>query len=222
MAQIVAGRAAARRAMGRDHARAVAHTAGFNVAMMLAGSVGGLFLARVLGPTRRGDLVTILLWPAMIGSAASVGITQSTCYWVSRRPGHARSIISTAALAAVAMGLTVTLLGPWIAALIGRSAEVRRDLAVVLALTPVFIAGGVWMATLQSAAISQWNWARVTQPVLYLIGVVCLWAFGILSLDGVVAVFAAALVVQTSVSVLMVRRTVGRHSRPSLSLVGPL
>ena len=39
--------------------RATAGTAGVNIAIMLLGSVGGLFLARTLGPTHRGDLVTI-------------------------------------------------------------------------------------------------------------------------------------------------------------------
>ena len=60
------------RVASRPHARAVAGTAGANVAITLIGSLGGLFIARVLGPTRRGDLVIILQWPAIIGTMAGI------------------------------------------------------------------------------------------------------------------------------------------------------
>src|SRR5438132_62594 len=128
LAQVAAGAEAARRAMRRPQARAVAGTAGVNVGIMLVGSVGGLFIASVLGPTQRGDLVVIMQWPATIGAVVSLGITQSTCYWISKRPEKARAFMSTAVAASLATGLLVAALSPWLAALIARNSEVARDL----------------------------------------------------------------------------------------------
>jgi O-antigen/teichoic acid export membrane protein len=221
-ARIAAGTKAARSAMRGPQARAVAGTAGTSVAIMLVGSVGGLFLARVLGPTHRGDLVAILQWPATIGMVVSLGITQSTCYWISRRPDQATAFMSTAVAASLATGLVVAALGPWIAGLITRNPEVARDLALVLALTPAYIAGGAWMSALQATRISSWNVTRAIQPLVYLLGVVSLWGLGNLTLGGVVAAFAVSLIAQTICSFVVARRVVGHHSRPDWSLLSPL
>jgi O-antigen/teichoic acid export membrane protein len=211
-----------RNLMRHAQVRATAGTAGVNIAVMLIGSVGGLFLARALGPTHRGDLVAILQWPMMIGSVASLGITQSTCYWISRRPDKSIPLMSTAIAASLATGVVIAALGPWLAAVIGRNAEVRSDLALVLALTPVYIAGGVWISTLQATSIWKWNLTRALQPLVYLVAVVSLWALGKLTLITVVAAFAISVAGQALCAAIVARRMIGRHTRPDLSLLGPL
>ena len=195
---------------------------GVNIAIMLIGSVGGLFLARALGPTHRGDLVAILQWPAMIGSVVSLGITQSTCYWISRRPDKSVQLMSTAAAASLATGVVIAALAPWLAAVIGRNAEVRSDLALVLALTPVYIAGGVWISALQATSIWKWNLTRALQPLIYLVTVVGLWTIGKLTLITVVVAFAISLTGQTLFAAIVARRVIGRHTWPDLSLLVPL
>jgi len=221
-AQVAGGRTEMANLLRHTQVRATASTAGVNIAIMLAGSVGGLFLARALGPTHRGDLVTILQWPAMIGAVVSLGITQSTCYWISRRPDRSIPLMSTAVAASLLTGVVVAALGPWLAAVIGRNAEVRNDLALVLALTPVYITGGVWMSALQATSIPRWNLTRTLQPLVYLIAVVGLWTIGKLTLITVVAAFAISLVGQALYAAFVARRLVGRHSRPDGSLLGPL
>ena len=202
--------------------RATAGTAGINIAIMVMGSIGGLLLARALGPTHRGDLVTILQWPAMIGAVVSVGITQSACYWISRRPEKAIPLMSTAVAASLVTGLLVAAFAPFIASLIGRNAEVRNDLALVLALTPVYITGGVWMASLQATSISRWNMTRVLQPLAYLVAVVALWNFGKLTLITVVIAFGTTLLAQTICAAIVARTVIGGHSKPDGSLLRPL
>jgi O-antigen/teichoic acid export membrane protein len=202
--------------------RATAGTAGVNIATVVAGSVGGLVLARALGPTHRGELVTILLWPIAIGSLASFGIAQSTVYWVSRSHTKSIPIISTAVAGSLIAGLLIAALGPWIADLIARNQEVRLDLALVLALTPFYITGGVWAAALQATSIARWNVMRCLQPIIYLAAVLILWGLGRLSLSTVVAAFAISLISQTLYAAIAVRRTVGPHSRPHANLLAPL
>jgi O-antigen/teichoic acid export membrane protein len=206
----------------RPQAQVLGQTAGLNVATTLLGSLGGLLLARVLGPTHRGDLVTILLWPAVIGSVASLGITQSTCYWVSRRPSKSAAIVSTAIMLSLITGVGVAVCAPWISTLIGRNGEVRTDLTFILIFSPIYIAGGTWMSTLQATSMSKWNLSRAIQPSLYLLGVGSLWALGALTLGSAVIIFAVSLTAQTAYSAVMARRIVGRHRGMDASLIRPL
>jgi O-antigen/teichoic acid export membrane protein len=208
--------------MRRPQVRSVAVTATLNVVTMLAGSMGGLILARTLGPTQRGDLVTILLWPAMIGGIVSLGITQATCYWASKQPELAADYMSTGVVASLLTGLIVAGSGPWIAELIGRNGEVRRYLTLVLALTPLYITGGVWISALQATRISMWNLARTMQPFLYLAGLLCLWMLGRLTIGTAVIVYAASLLIQIAFSIMVARRVVGRGLRPKRFLLRPL
>lgn len=211
-----------KRVSSRPHARSVAGTAGANIASTLIGSLGGLLLARVLGPTHRGDLVTILVWPAMTASIASLGIDQATCYWMSKRPREGRAIMSTAVIAGLLTGLVIAVAGPWIASAIGRNDQVVRSLTFLFALSPLYIASGVWLSALQATSIIRWNVARLTQPLVYLAGVLCFWGTGALTLTGAVGAFAGSLVVQSLYSLMSARREVGHHCRPELGLLRPL
>jgi O-antigen/teichoic acid export membrane protein len=58
--------------------------------------------------------------------------------------------------------------------------------------------------------------------VLYLLGIIVLWAVGKLTLTGVVAAFAVSLIAQTGYSAVVAIRLVGRQSRPDRSLIAPL
>jgi O-antigen/teichoic acid export membrane protein len=221
-AQVAGGRTEVANLLSHTLFRAAAGTAGVNIAIMLAGSIGGLLLARALGPTQRGDLVTILQWPATIGALASFGITQSTVYWVSRSRNRSVPVMSTAVAASLVTGLLIAGLSPWIAGLVARNSDVRTDLAIVLALTPIYITGGVWAAALQATSISRWNVTRSMQPILYLVSVLVLWGLGRLTLVTVVGAFAVSLIAQTSYAAIAARRTIGPHGRPEATLLAPL
>jgi hypothetical protein len=78
---------------------------------------------------------------------------------------------------------------------IGRSDEVVTLLTWMFVLSPLYIAGGIWMSALQATNIAKWNVARLLQPVLYLIGMVSLWLGGIFNLTSVVILFGVSLAV---------------------------
>jgi O-antigen/teichoic acid export membrane protein len=158
----------------------------------------------------------------MIGSIASVGVTQATCYWVAKRPREARSMMWTAVAVALLTGLVLAVAGPWMASAIGRNDQVVRLLTYVFALSPLYIAGGVWLSALQATNIAWWNVAGLTQPLLYLSGVVCLWRVGALTLLGVVGIYALSLVSQSLCSSILARREVGHYRRPEVRLLRPL
>ena len=206
----------------RQHFREIATTVAANIIISAIGSLGGILLARFLGPTQRGNLAIILQWPAMVGSLASLGITQSTCYFVSKMRNISRNIVATAAMCALVTGLVVALIGPFISFGIGRDKEVIYLLIFVFLLSPIYISGGVWQSALQSIRITTWNVARLIQPTLYLLCIMIFWTLGRLTLLEVVSSFAISLIFQTVFSFWSTRETIGKRGRVQRGLIKKL
>lgn len=60
-----------------------------NVGVQIAGIVGGIALARYLGPSARGDLAAVVVWTNAINSIFFVGLDQAYVYGAAReRPGN--------------------------------------------------------------------------------------------------------------------------------------
>ena len=201
---------------------AIATTAGTNILAVLLGSVGGIILARTLGPAARGDLVVVFQWSAVLSTLACLGITHSTCYWVSRRRADAGAILSTATAGGLASGAALALLGLIIGPYIGRTASVDRALQAMLLLSPIFIVTGIWTSTLQAVHVRRWNIARSIQPICYFGFISALALFG--SLTFTTAVVSIGLGVCSSLfAVAMLRGTgLGALERPRWDLARPL
>lgn len=195
--------------------RDVRSTAGVNVAATLLASVGGIVLARQLGATDRGGLVTVLLWPAVAGSLASLGLTQATCYFLARRRSAGAAIMAAAARAALLTGVVVAIAGFIVAPLIGRTETVTVMMRLAFAFSPIFIAGGVWMSALQAVAIASWNRARIVQPVTYFVLVAGLAIVHRLTVTTATIAFCCALLLQGAYARVRAGMDVdGRESAP--------
>jgi O-antigen/teichoic acid export membrane protein len=73
-----------------DVSRRVASTAAYNVAIVAAGSLSGLIIARYLGPTKRGDYAAVTTWFAAVATIAEFGQPAAICYYISSEPARAR------------------------------------------------------------------------------------------------------------------------------------
>lgn len=184
------------RRFGRASARHVASTVTVNLSTTLVASAGGVLLARNLGPTDRGSLVVIVLWPAVVAMFASVGVLQATCYWISRRPDEGIAIMQRAVRVAVLTGTVIGVVGYFTAPLLGRTDSVTTMLRIVLAFSPAFIGGGVWISSLQAVDIRLWNRSRVVQPMLYFACILGLVISGSLTLRSATAVVCGSVVIQ--------------------------
>lgn len=180
--------------------RDVTSTAGANLGTALLTSVGGVFLARQLGSADRGHLVTVLQWPALFGSLASFGLTQATCYRVSQRPHEGDAVVRTAVRAALVTGLLVAVAGIPVASLLADTRTVEKLLRLVFVVSPLFIAGGVWMSSLQATDIREWNRSRIVQPVFYFAGICLMALSGRLTLTAAAVVFCLSLMAQATVA----------------------
>ena len=170
--------------------RAVAATAGVNVVIASIGGIGGVLLARKLGPSDRGGLVVIMQWPAVLSTMVSLGITHSTCYWVARRRQDAPAIMGTATIGGVMSGLVVAVGGFMLAPYVGRTNGVDHSLRLVFLLSPVYIVAGIWASALQAASVTKWNVVRSIQPATYFVAVVALMLFDELTLVHAAQAFA--------------------------------
>ncbi|HUQ63759.1 MAG TPA: oligosaccharide flippase family protein [Acidimicrobiales bacterium] len=200
----------------------VAGTAGSNVAMALLGSVGGILLARGLGPAQRGDLAIIVVWPTVVGTMATIGLPQAITYWLARRPPKSRQFLSTATLGLVVLGVLVAAGGFALAPFISSSPSVEDAFRIVFLLTPIVFASTGWTSALQATTPFRWNMARLSQSVVYFVAVALLLAADRLSFQSAVVAFVLSLLTQAVVAGLYSRLTIGRAVRPESELFRPL
>lgn len=57
--------------------------------------ISGVLLARGLGPTSRGLLALLLLWPIVLFQIGSLGLPVASAYFIARYPTSARAIVGT-------------------------------------------------------------------------------------------------------------------------------
>jgi O-antigen/teichoic acid export membrane protein len=70
-------------------------------AIQLVQAVIGVILARILGPSDRGELAAVILWPMLITTIGSLGISQSATYHASQAKHIGGVVGSTLAIVAV-------------------------------------------------------------------------------------------------------------------------
>src|SRR5712691_7326914 len=103
-------------------ARRIAGYAGVSFATSLAmqalGLISGTLLARLLGPTGRGELAAVLLWPGILTVVGSVGLTDAMVYVTAREPGRQRAVFATGALIALVQSAALMIAGHFLLPLV--------------------------------------------------------------------------------------------------------
>jgi len=213
----------------RDAALAVA--TGFAVQSVLV--VTGPLLARMLGPSGRGYLAALILWPLVITQLGNLGIPSALTYSVARDPstskGLARLGLSFALPQAV---LLIALQALWLLLILhGDPAEVRTAGWLTLALVPAMLAQQYGLALLQGhLRLRLFNGLRLLPWLLYAIGVAALFVVDDHAIVAIVAALLAAFWVSGSTALICgircsrggARPTVGRRFLVSFGMRGLL
>ena len=149
--------------------RLVGRTGSVNLATALSAAVNGVLLARLLGPSGRGDYAAVTSLFGITLVVFEAGLGSSVVYNVSHRPrertpavlGTALTLLLPLALTASALVLIVAKTTP--------SAE--RSAAITLLPFAVFASflGAPATFALQSLSLASWNISRAIQPALFLI-----------------------------------------------------
>jgi O-antigen/teichoic acid export membrane protein len=146
-----------------------------NAAVTIGAALGGVVVARALGPDGRGVVAAIMAWFVVVQVLAEGGVQGSTAFHAARLRTDRRQLIRTTssllAVQASAVGAVALALVWWLHPPRGFAWGFA---AVVAGLVPV-----LWLSaslfSLQGIRIAAWNLARATQVPVYVGLLTILW-----------------------------------------------
>lgn len=201
--------------------RSFATTAGATIAFTAVSALTGVIATRALGPHERGLLATAVVWSAVLGSLAAVGVPQAATYFVARESRDPAAFASAALLVAGAAGGLLALVGTvttWLLV----DGDAVLPLVILFAASPPLLAGGAATgAVLGTGDYLAWGVIRFLYPFLSLIGVLGALSAGWATATAVAGIMACATVVQTILSAVTLYhlRLLGRPSMASVKQV---
>lgn len=202
---------------------AVARTAGFNVAAMIAAGLGGVILARVLGPTVRGEYAAVTSWFGIALMVGGMGQPAALCFYVARDPASAPSYVATSRAMMLTTGTVTLSAGMLLAPLLARGhAEVATAYRIAFGASILAFVGASYTFSLQARNLHAWNVVRVSQPVLSLVAIGVLWRLHMLSLAAALVILAATMALQLIWAYARCRQAGLAPGRTRASLVRPL
>ena len=181
----------------RGVGRLVARTAGCNVASAAAAGLGGIIIARALGPEMRGEYAAVTAWFGVVCMVGGMGQPAALCFHVAHDPGNARGYVATSRAMMLVTGTAALAAGILLAPLLARgNAELTVAYRIAFAATIVAFVGASYTFSLQARNMRWWNEVRVSQPVLSLVFIVVLWRLRLLTLDAALIIMALTTLVQ--------------------------
>jgi O-antigen/teichoic acid export membrane protein len=208
---------------GRRTGGMIARTACFNAASTATAALGGVIMARAVGPTVRGEYAAVTSWLGVLLIVGEVGQTAAVCFHVARDPDHARSYVATSQTITLVTGAAALACG-----LVAAPALAHGNPSLVSAYRLTFagsvtgFVGASYTFSLQARSIRRWNLVRLSQPALGLAGIVLLWQFRRLTLMTAIVTIIATTAVQLGYAYYWCRRTRLVPGRFHRELVGPL
>jgi O-antigen/teichoic acid export membrane protein len=178
-------------------ARQVARTAGANVVQAAAAGLGGIIIARAMGPEIRGEYAAVLAWFGFANMVGGMGQPASLCFHVAHDPGNARGYVATSRAMMLVTGITATAGGMILAPLLAHgNAELTAAYRIAFAISILAFVGASYTFSLQATNLRWWNAVRVSQPVLSLVFLAVLWRTHTLTLMSSLVVLALTMLVQ--------------------------
>jgi O-antigen/teichoic acid export membrane protein len=203
--------------------RAIATTAGFNVAATAAAGLAGVILARVLGPTARGEYAAISAWFGVGLMVGAVGQPAALCFYVARDPERSRAYVATSRAMMLTTGAISLAAGMALAPVLAHGIPaVTVGYRIAFASSIVAFVSASYTFSLQARDLHLWNIVQVSQPVLSLVAVGTLWFLHLLSLDAAMIIFAVTDLIQLTWAYRCCRHVDLAPGRAEMALVRPL
>jgi O-antigen/teichoic acid export membrane protein len=167
----------------RSSGQAIARTAGFNMASTIAAGLGGILLARSVGPAVRGEYAAITAWFGIALIVGGMGQPAALCFYVSSDPLRARQYVATSRAMMIATGAVALLAGMLIAPILSHgNPAVTTGYRIAFATSILAFVGASYTYSLQARELHRWNVVRVVQPVFSLVTMGVLWRLHLLTL----------------------------------------
>ena len=198
-------------------------TAGFNLAVTVAGSLSGLIIARATGPTVRGEYTAVTSWLGITLMIAELGQPIALCFYVAKDPRRARSYVATSRTLMISTGAVAVMAGMVLAPVLGRGHPgLTTAYRIAFACLLISCVADSYTFALMGHVLHLWNKARISQPLTALAAIMVLWRLGVLTLDAALLVLLGSLLAQLGWSYLACRRTQLVPGRFDARLVRPL
>jgi O-antigen/teichoic acid export membrane protein len=207
----------------RDVRRPVVRTACYNIAAAAAAGLGGVVVARSLGPEMRGEYAAVTAWFGVALVVGGMGQPAATCFYVARDPGNARSYVATSRALMLVTGIVALAGSILLAPLVARGNE-GLTVAYRIAFSAMIVpfVGISYTSALQAQNLSWWNEVRVSQPALSLAFLVVLWRLRLLTLTAALIVLAVTMLLQLGWAYHRCRSAGLAPGRAQARLVRPL
>jgi O-antigen/teichoic acid export membrane protein len=203
--------------------RNVARTAGFNIGSTFAAGLGGIIIARAVGPAVRGDYAAVTAWFGVAVMVGGMGQPAALCFYVARDPLRARDYVATSRAMMLATGV-LTLAACMLVAphLAHGNAALASGYRIGFGTLIIAVVGASYTYALQARDISRWNVSRTIQPLFSMIAILALWRLGLLTLDSALLVLAATILTQLGWAYWSCRRAALVPGHARADLVRPL
>lgn len=169
----------------------------------------GVLLARSLGPSGRGELAAILLWPGLFVTVGSLGVGDAIVYHVARRNAPVQTVVGTATVFWAIQSAVVVAVGVGIVPIaLGHYGPRATDFGLLyLAYTPIFLAIAYAMSVLQGLQrFGSFQALRVGLIVVTAAGLVSLALLARLDVGAAVVVYLGAYAVLGIAALILLRR----------------
>jgi O-antigen/teichoic acid export membrane protein len=129
-----------------------------SVAIQVSGLITGVLTARILGPTARGELATVMLWPVILTNLGLMGCNWAVAREVAADPRKESDWIRAAVVVGFAAACLCLVLGYW---LIPHLLPLdRRYLGSLVRLCLLSIPLGIFNQTLLAIEHGRMRWRR--------------------------------------------------------------
>ena len=207
----------------RGFARAVARTASFNAAGTVAAGLGGVLVARVVGPAVRGEYAAVTSWFGVALMVGSMGQPAALCFHVARDPQRAREYVATSRAMMLITGALALTVGMILAPVLAHgNTSVTVGYRTAFGASIVAFVGASYTFSLQARDLHRWNMVRLSQPLLSFVLMVTLWRLRMLTLDSALVVLPVTMVLQLGWAYGCCRRVRLAPGRARAALVRPL
>ena len=152
----------------------------------------GVLLARELGPSGRGELAAAILWPSLLASVGSLGVTEATTVYTARRGSSTGTLTGTMLGLAAIQSIVLLPLGyVVVTAVLSHHGDRTLDAAVLyLPYVPISLLTMILMAVLNGLQrFREFHVLRVSLNVAIAIGLVAIALAGDVTVESAVAIY---------------------------------
>ena len=171
----------------------------FSVLVILFGLIGSIIISRVLGPTQRGEIAAILIWPSLLLYLGSFGTYESIIYYFSKENRERKNIWGTC-LYLTAINSIISIVAGTLLIFITLnvlSIHLKWYSFILLLTLPLSVLNQFISSLLQAKSkFKVFNFTRLFFPIAYFVGILVLFFFNFLSVENIIVLQIGITIIQ--------------------------